>query len=91
MRGAWARRIAFRLSRGAMITIEFTAPSTARIQFEKGDRLSVRTLTPELKALIESKRLDGHTVARITRRSEDEVAVTGEPETAAIRHGRVSR
>lgn len=91
MRWAWARRIASRFVRGIMITIEFTAPSTARLQFAAGDRITVRTLTPELQTLLNGQRLDGSTVARVVR-GGDEVAVTDETrETATIRHGRATR
>jgi hypothetical protein len=53
-----------------MVTIKFDKPAAARLTFEPGDEVRVKSLTPELQALVREPRLDGHTVAHIVKPAE---------------------
>lgn len=81
--------------------IRFDHAAAARLNFQPGDELIVRKLTPELEALLANARLDGQFVARIVRgkddKSQDEDDEESETATAkaagetATTSGRVNR
>lgn len=52
--------------------IRFTNPTTVRMTFQAGDEITVRRVTPELQAVLDSTRLDGQTVAQIVAGADDE-------------------
>jgi hypothetical protein len=64
-----------------MVTIKFDKPAAARLTFEPGDEVRVKSLTPELQALVREPRLDGCTVAHIVKPAE---AKATEPATEEI-------
>lgn len=79
-----------------MVRIRFDHPSAARLEFQPGDELVVRTLTPELESLLNNTRLDGKAVARIVRGKDDDsetatVEAAGETATTSGRGNRGSQ
>jgi hypothetical protein len=45
--------------------IRFTCPAVLRREFQPGEEIVVRDVTPEITALLTGTRLDGQTVAQI--------------------------
>lgn len=65
--------------------IRFDHVAAARLTFQPGDELIVRTLTPELEALLANARIDGQFVARIVRGKDDKTDDTSDDgETATV-------
>lgn len=73
-----------------MVRIIFDAVARAAITFQPGDELVVSKMTPELESLINSGRIDGSKVARLSRTSasrEQAVLSTDGQEARTTRRG----
>lgn len=68
--------------------IRFDHHATARLNFAPGDEVSMRTMSPELQAVLDSARIDGVKVAHLVDDGDEELAVmTRQVETATIARG----
>lgn len=75
-----------------MHRIRFTHASSLRVEFSAGDELSVTKLTPEVRQLLNARRIDGQAVCELVDGPADEAHTPEDQhEHAAIRTGRGRR
>lgn len=69
-----------------MIRVRISQPSTVRLVLQPGDEIHQRAWSPELRAFVESSRLDGLHVAEVVEDEEYALAEAA-PEQAVMRRG----